>query len=459
MTCEDDTDGATFDLSNPVTRGDSLSGIGFLWLEITGKCNLECVHCYADSSPAGSLYGEMSVADWIHVIDDAAAAGCRQLQFIGGEPTLHPGLDTMIRHARELNFDLVEVYTNATALTERRLAFFQEMGVSIATSFYSFNARTHETITKGPGSFAKTVTGIEAAARKGIPMRIGLVHMRGINDDDRPATIAFLHGLGATNIGEDWVRDVGRGSKHINFDGHSDAYFGALCGQCWKGLLCVTPDGSAYPCVFSRKSCVGNVLERGLTDILESRGLIRTRDLIRRKTQREAIATRRCHPEGVTVARCHPEGVTAARCHPEGVMEARCHPEGVAAARCHPEGVTVARCHPEGVMAARCHPEGVMEARCHPEGVAVARCHPEGVTVARCHPEGVMAARCHPEGVMEARCHPEGVAVARCHPEGVTALCAPSAWNDIEATACHPTYAKPGAGTVHDEAMVGSAED
>jgi MoaA/NifB/PqqE/SkfB family radical SAM enzyme len=426
----------------------SLTGLDFLWLEITGKCNLECVHCYADSSPRGSLYGKMSAADWLAVIDDAADAGCRQLQFIGGEPTLHPDLDAMIRRARERNYALIEVYTNATALTERRLALFQEMGVSLATSFYSYNARTHEKITKGPGSFARTVMGIEAATRKGLPVRVGLVHMQGINDHDRPGSIAFLHGLGATMIGEDWVRDIGRGSKQTGMDATSDAYFGSLCGQCWKGKLCVTPDGSAYPCVFSRKSCVGDVREQRLSEILASRGLLETRDLIRRKTERgedlpTEAAVGRCHPEGVMTAR-GPEG-TAAACTPDSTMSA-CTPESTLAA-CAPEGVmaltgpVASRCAPEGPMVARCHPEGVMSA-CPPAST-LAACAPEGVMAARCHPEGVMSAcppastqaACAPEGVMAAtaltgpiasRCAPEGPMVARCHPEGVMSACPPA---------------------------------
>lgn len=30
--------------------------LGFVWLELTGKCQLECTHCYADSGPSGTNY-------------------------------------------------------------------------------------------------------------------------------------------------------------------------------------------------------------------------------------------------------------------------------------------------------------------------------------------------------------------------------------------------------------------
>jgi len=61
----------------------------FAWLEITGKCQLACEHCYADSGPNGT-HGTMDEADWRRVIDEPTAQGVAMVQFIGGEPTTHP---------------------------------------------------------------------------------------------------------------------------------------------------------------------------------------------------------------------------------------------------------------------------------------------------------------------------------------------------------------------------------
>ena len=423
------------------TCNQEIAGLRFLWLEITGRCNLECVHCYADSGPKGELYGSMSMADWLTVIDDAAAAGCRALQFIGGEPTVHPHLDTFILHASALGFELIEVYTNATALTERRLDFFQANGVSVAASFYSSDAGLHETITKGPGSFAKTVSGIAGAVRKGLPVRVGLIQMAGINDHDRDATVDFLHGLGVTTIGEDRVRDVGRGAKR-NVDSGSDAYYGSLCGQCWKGSLCVTPDGSTYPCVFSRGSCVGNVRQTRLADIVHSRSLHNTRSVMRQKAlsltapdtaifelsashNAATGPTEWLSPESA-LQHCDPSRVMQ-RCDPQAILLT--NPSEAVAQRCHPEGIQL-RDLP-GVVAQHCDPSRVMQ-HCDPQAIllrnpseAVAqRCHPEGIQLREL--PGVAAQRCHPEGVMQ-RCDPQAIllrnpseAVAqRCHPEGV----------------------------------------
>ena len=76
----------------------SIRDLRFVWLEITGSCQLACVHCYAESGPTGT-HGTMTGGDWRRVIDQAAALGVRLVQFIGGEPTMHPELPRLVDHA------------------------------------------------------------------------------------------------------------------------------------------------------------------------------------------------------------------------------------------------------------------------------------------------------------------------------------------------------------------------
>src|SRR5690606_26691820 len=88
--------------------------ISFVWLEITGKCQLECTHCYAESGPSGD-HGVMQLHDWQRAIDQAAEFGAEMAQFIGGEPTRHPELPTLINHALGRGVE-VEVFTNMVSI-------------------------------------------------------------------------------------------------------------------------------------------------------------------------------------------------------------------------------------------------------------------------------------------------------------------------------------------------------
>src|SRR5947209_18656928 len=85
---------------------EATSGVlDFLWLEITGKCNLQCTHCYAGSLPIGT-HGTLQPADWERIMSEAQQSGCKTVQFIGGEPTVTPYLLRLVCFAYELGLNI-----------------------------------------------------------------------------------------------------------------------------------------------------------------------------------------------------------------------------------------------------------------------------------------------------------------------------------------------------------------
>ncbi|MGH3373194.1 MAG: radical SAM protein [Actinoallomurus sp.] len=226
----------------------------FLWLEITGKCQSSCSHCYASSGPDGTT-GAMTTPRWKTVITDAAVAGVRRIQFIGGEPTLHPDLAALIRHALEAGMQ-AEVYTNLVHVTDQQWAAFRQQGVSLATSYYSDDRREHEQIT-GRDTLRQTTANIERAVQDQIPLRVGIIH---VLEDQRVTEAAALLGrLGVTRVGEDRQRLLGRaGAGGVE----------ELCGHCGDGVAAVMPDGGVRPCVMARWMTAGNVTVQPLSEIL-----------------------------------------------------------------------------------------------------------------------------------------------------------------------------------------------
>ena len=249
------------------TTHHPLQGLTFLWLEITAKCNLECIHCYADSGPHQSLLGQMKTEDWLRVMHDAAHIECQQVQFIGGEPTLHPDLPQMISFASSLNYRFIEVFTNAVTINDNLLQIFVKYGVHIATSFYSDNPKIHDMITKHQGSFTRTVRGIKRVLAAGLPIRVGIIEMKE-NSGHALKAKRFLENIGVSQIKIDSQRGVGRGMRSV----HLLNPMAELCGECWKGKLCVTSSGKAYPCVFSRFVDLGDV-KNGIHSITSNNGL------------------------------------------------------------------------------------------------------------------------------------------------------------------------------------------
>jgi MoaA/NifB/PqqE/SkfB family radical SAM enzyme len=263
-------------------------GLSFLWLEITAKCNLECVHCYADSGPRQDLYGHMQTDDWLSVLRQSADAGCRQVQFIGGEPTLHPDLARMISYASALGYTFIEVFTNATVLSDRLFNTFVEHNVNIATSFYTDDPDIHDSITKRPGSFRRTVAQIKRVVDAGLNVRAGIIEMRE-NAGHAARARRYLETLGVGEIKVDYQRGVGRSATPV----YSLEPMSQLCGECWKGKLCVTSAGKVYPCVFSRFADVG-AADDGIDRILRGDALLEfctaLRDYGRRRENGGAFA-------------------------------------------------------------------------------------------------------------------------------------------------------------------------
>jgi MoaA/NifB/PqqE/SkfB family radical SAM enzyme len=301
--------------------------LSFLWLEITAKCNLFCTHCYADSGPQGELYGDMTYGDWARVLNEAAELGCRSVQFIGGEPTMHPRLEDLVDQANHRGFEFIEVYTNATRLGGKLLGCFQRNSIHVATSFYSDDPTVHDQITQTEGSWQRTVGGIESVLAAGLPLRVGVVETDR-NPGHGARAIEFLKTLGVRNVKLDRERGVGRGKEDSSTsDGEN---YQELCGECWKGKLCVTSHGDVFPCVFARGTRLGDA-RSGLPTILLCEKVTEFRLKVRELHRRSApdAVGQQCNP----LSTCNPDN-----CNPNACNPLDCNPLGSNCNPCNPCG-------------------------------------------------------------------------------------------------------------------------
>jgi MoaA/NifB/PqqE/SkfB family radical SAM enzyme len=260
----------------------------------------------------------MTFDDWTRVIDQAADAGAASVQFIGGEPTLHPRLPDLINHAlgRRLG---VEVFSNLYRVTPAMWEVLARPGVSLATSYYSDDATEHDAIVVRRGAHTRTTANIAEAIHRGIPLRAGVIDVR---DGQRvPGALLQLERLGAANVGTDRLRQVGRGERD------QKASMDQLCGKCASGVLAVAPDGAVWPCVFTRWLPVGSVLVDSLQDTLAGdsvakvRGSLAEHFALRQPVGEDHPAETACRPDcGPTCDPCRP------RCGPSCIPGKSCDP-------------------------------------------------------------------------------------------------------------------------------------
>lgn len=231
-----------------------------LWLDLTRKCPLECLHCYNDSGPDAE-HGAMRRDDWLNVLSQAAECGVQKVTLIGGEPTMHPDFSELVDHAVNLGLH-VEIYTNLVRVKLEWWELFRRPGVSLATSYYSDDPAEHNEIT-GRDSHRKTRANIARAMDLRIPLRAGVVAMR---DGQRVhEASADLTALGVADIGTDRLRRIGRGAGEYTQCDPSE-----LCGNCGRGRAAIGPNGDVSPCALSTWLTAGNVRKKPLAEILAS---------------------------------------------------------------------------------------------------------------------------------------------------------------------------------------------
>jgi MoaA/NifB/PqqE/SkfB family radical SAM enzyme len=81
---------------------------------LTNTCDLRCPYCYAPKHQA--KLDSMELIQWLNELD---VNGCLGIGFGGGEPTLHPDLPLLCRHAAQSTGLAVTFTTHAHRLDER----------------------------------------------------------------------------------------------------------------------------------------------------------------------------------------------------------------------------------------------------------------------------------------------------------------------------------------------------
>lgn len=245
----------------------NLCSIKHAALELTNLCNLECTHCYTSSSPKEKISRYMTKDDWMNAIQDLKSAGCNSIQFIGGEPTVHPDLPHLIKYACQNGISNIQVYTNGVSISNELMSVFVANNVNLAFSVYSHDPQLHDAVTKTSGSYKRTEKSIKKAIDSGLNVAVGIITVDLGDNLEIEKTISYVESLGVSRdeIGVDRVRSFGRGENLINFE---DKY-SELCGRCWSERVVINDEGNVSPCVMSKFVKLGHI-SSGLKNVLQS---------------------------------------------------------------------------------------------------------------------------------------------------------------------------------------------
>jgi radical SAM protein with 4Fe4S-binding SPASM domain len=143
-----------------------------LEMELTERCNLNCIHCYINL-PAEDLKAksrELSAVRIKEILKEAASLGCLKVRFTGGEPLLREDFEDIYIFARKLGLK-VTIFTNATLIHPRFAKLWSRIppGESIEVSVYGMTRKSYESVTRHRGSFAAFQRGFQLLLKKRIP--------------------------------------------------------------------------------------------------------------------------------------------------------------------------------------------------------------------------------------------------------------------------------------------------
>jgi len=148
---------------------------------MTQRCNLKCVHCYARSEDI-SYDNELNHEQCLAMIDDLAQFGVPVLLFSGGEPLVHPRLIEYAQYAVSKGMRAV-ISTNGTLITKEKARKLKEIGLSYVGISLDGMEETHDKFRGVKGTFKKAMEAIENCQEAGI--KVGLrftINKRNVND-------------------------------------------------------------------------------------------------------------------------------------------------------------------------------------------------------------------------------------------------------------------------------------
>lgn len=147
-----------------------------LVLRVVHQCNQRCAFCWVDfEAPM------MSVAEATTRLDQGFAGGHKPtVALTGGEPLLHPQVLDIIAYAHKLGARTVSLQTNASRV--RSLEHAQQLATAglghALVSLHAATAATSDRLTAAPGTFDRTVQGIQWLCQAGISVTINHVLTR-----------------------------------------------------------------------------------------------------------------------------------------------------------------------------------------------------------------------------------------------------------------------------------------
>lgn len=182
---------------------------------VTRRCNLKCVHCYAHAT-AAAVADELSTAEGHALIDDLARFGAPVILFSGGEPLVRNDLPQLAAYAVAKGMRAV-ISTNGTLITPDVARTLKAIGLSYVGISLDGMRAINDRFRGVPGAYDKALAGIRNCQAAGIKVGLRFTINR-FNVGDIPAIFDLLEQMQIPRVCFYHLVYAGRGSQMVQED-------------------------------------------------------------------------------------------------------------------------------------------------------------------------------------------------------------------------------------------------
>lgn len=183
------------------------------WLawEITGQCNLNCIHCRCDASMEAAK-GDFNTEEAKSLLGDIASFSKPVIVLSGGEPLLRKDLFEIAHHGTNLGLRMC-IATNGTLINDKICKQMKDADIRmVSISLDGSTAEIHDDFRKQKGAFAGALRGIEYLNKHNIPFLINSSFTKR-NQQDIENVYKLAKELGATAWYMFMIVPTGRGKE------------------------------------------------------------------------------------------------------------------------------------------------------------------------------------------------------------------------------------------------------
>ncbi|MFN4011279.1 MAG: GTP 3',8-cyclase MoaA [Pannonibacter sp.] len=173
--------------------------VSYLRVSVTDRCDFRCVYCMAEDMTFLPKREILTLEELDRLCTAFIAKGVGKLRLTGGEPLVRKGILDLIRslsqHLKSGALEELTLTTNGSQLAryagELAAAGVRRINVSVDT----LDADRFRAITRW-GDLAKVMDGIRAARAAGIAVKLNMVALKGVNEDEIVPMLEWAHAEG-----------------------------------------------------------------------------------------------------------------------------------------------------------------------------------------------------------------------------------------------------------------------